>query len=211
MSNKAARGRSAWSARLAIGITLLLVISLLLLTGAATKPPYARALYPHWTGACQENTRVKVLVRDHRDHGEENPETSATVHRLIWRDGGCEIAFGHWVSPYTGEVIHDPTKLDIDHVVPLKAAHEAGGWRWTRERRRQYANFLGYRDHLVAVEAELNRAKGSRGPAEWVPPSPAAWCRYGQAWATVKFVWGLQVTEKERAAVKRLVETCPAP
>ena len=31
-------------------------------------------------------------------------------------------------------------RLDVDHVVPLAWAWNAGAWRWTPERRREFAN-----------------------------------------------------------------------
>ena len=32
----------------------------------------------------------------------------------------CKVVSGHWFDPYTGKILTDPGKLDIDHVVSLK-------------------------------------------------------------------------------------------
>jgi len=29
-----------------------------------------------------------------------------------------------------------PRKLDVDHVVPLKEAHDSGAWQWTPEKQK---------------------------------------------------------------------------
>ncbi|MBI4306767.1 MAG: hypothetical protein HY678_10655 [Chloroflexi bacterium] len=120
----------------------------------------------------------------------------------------CEVELARWRDPYTGTFVTIPGALDVDHLVPLKHAHEAGAWRWPAERRRAYANDLSYRWHLVAVSASANRAKGDKGSDRWRPENREFWCQYAQAWAAVKFVYGLRSTAKERAAVREMLETC---
>lgn len=93
-------------------------------------------------------------------------------------------------------------------MIPLKHAHEAGGRRWSEEKRREYANDLRYRWHLVAVSASANRAKGDKGPDKWKPDKREFWCQYAQAWASVKFTWGLSSTAQEREAVREMLATC---
>ena len=64
---------------------------------------------------------------------------------------------GSWNDPYSGKTITDATKLDIDHMVPLKEAHQSGAANWSRERKRAYANDLDDPERLVAVDLRLAR------------------------------------------------------
>ena len=58
----------------------------------------------------------------------------------------------------------------MDHHVPLARAHISGGDCWPRERKRAYANDLGYDGALNATAAGVNRGKGEKAPVEWQPP-----------------------------------------
>jgi hypothetical protein len=84
---------------------------------------------------------------------------------VIFADPGeCRVGGGVWRDPYTGRTFSNPSDLDIDHMVPLGHAHASGGHAWDASRRRQYANDLRYRWHLLAVYRSANRAKGDRSP-----------------------------------------------
>ena len=66
-----------------------------------------------WTDAdsdCQD-ARQEVLVAE--SHGAVSFQT----------DRGCKVSSGQWLAPYTGTVVTDPSKLDVDHMVPLGNAH----------------------------------------------------------------------------------------
>jgi hypothetical protein len=85
----------------------------------------------------------------------------------------CRVATGLWRDPYSGQTYRNPSELDIDHLVPLANAHASGGWRWSTDRRRDYANDLLDANHLVAVSASLNRQKGAETPATWKAARPS--------------------------------------
>lgn len=121
---------------------------------------------------------------------------------------GCRVVSGRWVSPYDGVTVSDPSKLDIDHIVPLEQAHVSGGWRWTPGERRQFANDQA---NLVPVTASTNRSKGDRTPDEWRPPNQAVWCWYAQRYVDVKATYTLTVTTRERDALGQMLDTCPNP
>ena len=76
-------------------------------------------------------------------------------------------------------------------------AHQSGGWAWSPEQKRQYANDLSYDNHLIAVQAAANRAKGSRSPADWKPPVRGYWCQYATDWIAIKNTWELTATEPD--------------
>lgn len=159
--------------------------------------PYKRSLYRHWIdedGNCR-NTRNEVLARDSQN--------------VTFKDTDkCEVLSGIWKDPYSGQTFREPRQLDVDHVVPLKNAHESGAWAWSNERRRQYANYLTDRNHLLAVQASENRRKGDKGPDRYVPPNATYRCEYVRAWVKIKEDWGLDMTDDEGAEVQRVLGNC---
>lgn len=167
----------------------------------ANLPPYDRGDWRHWTDDdfdCQD-TRQEVLVAE-------------SVSRVTFRDDRqCRVDAGRWYDPYTGAVLTDPGGLDVDHLVPLANAHRSGGWAWSPERKRQFANSLGDANHLIAVTASANRRKGARGPDEWRPSERSYWCEYATAWATVKRAWDLTATHAEALALREMLQTCDGP
>ena len=164
-------------------------------------PDYDRGEWRHWTdedGDCQ-NARQEALIAE------------STIAVTFKSDERCQVAAGSWQGPYTGEIVTSPGDLDIDHMVPLGNAHRSGAWAWDRDRKREFANFLGYENHLIATTSSANRAKGAKGPEEWRPPLESYWCSYAVDWATIKRDWGLTVTEAEYAALSEMLATCPTP
>ena len=165
----------------------------------ADLPDYDRGDWRHWIdadGDCQ-NARQEVLIA----------ESAAAVE--FESPDECRVASGLWEGPYTGQVVNNPQALDIDHMVPLANAHRSGGWAWSRERKREFANHMGYANHLIAATSSANRAKGAQGPEEWRPPLESYWCVYAIDWVTIKNNWELTVTEAEYAALREMLATCP--
>jgi hypothetical protein len=163
-------------------------------------PEYARKLWKHWVDAdkdCQD-ARQEVLIRD-----------SATPVTYT-DDKKCRVATGEWVCPYTGTIITDPSKVDVDHMVALKDAHESGAWGWPAEQRQNFANSLDDPTHLRATSQYGNRSKGAKGPDEWLPPLETARCRYIQDWMKVKEGWELGMSEAELAVVAYMLTICGA-
>ena len=112
---------------------------------------------------------------------------------------------GSWSEPYSRKTITDASQLDIDHLVPLKEAHESGGFAWDADRRRDYANDLSGPNTLIAVDRGLNRQKGAGDPAEWLPPNKAYQAEYAAAWVAVKRKWGLTADAKEIAVLRDIL------
>lgn len=159
---------------------------------------YKRSLYRHWIdedGDCQD-TRAEVLVRDADGPLQYNGQRH------------CRVTRGAWLDPYTGKVFYEARKLDVDHVVPLKNAHESGAWAWSRERRKEYANYMLDPEHLLAVSASENRKKGAKGPDQYLPPMASYRCDYVRAWVKIKQDWELEMTEAEGEAVERILTEC---
>jgi hypothetical protein len=119
----------------------------------------------------------------------------------------CKVVSGRWFDPYTGKIFTDPRKLDIDHVVPLKEAHVSGGYRWTLQKKRKYANWLENKNHLIAVSALVNQKKGARDPAHWLPPNKLYHREYALIWLAIKKEWKLSIDSAEMKTLKKILET----
>jgi hypothetical protein len=141
-------------------------------------PPYKRT---DWMRAWRDedhnglNTRAEVLARD------ERPE-------------------GGWLCPYTGVHYNDAAEVDADHVVPLEHVHGLGGWAWTPDQKRAFANDLG---NLLAVSARANSAKGSRTPVFW-KPRLAYWKAFATRWRAVKRKYRLPLSLLENRELRRM-------
>lgn len=159
---------------------------------AGSMAGYSREKFPHWdsTGAnC--DVRDSVLKRD------------GTKVKL----SGCNVVAGTWKSLYDGVVLDSPTKVDIDHMVPLANAWRSGAAKWTTADRGKFANDL--KDpQLVAVSASSNRSKGDQDPSTWKPTQSGSWCEYATKWIAVKTVWKLTVTTAEKSALNDMLEKC---
>ena len=97
---------------------LLLIFTSTVLNASPACPAYDRKLWKHWIDEdkdCQ-NTRHEVLIEESL-----TPVTFKT-------DKGCRVVSGSWLGAYSGEIFTDASLLDIDHLVPLKEAHESGGF-----------------------------------------------------------------------------------
>ena len=177
---------------LTILFTLLTTIAF---ADSAGCPKYDRKSYRHWIDEdrdCQ-NARHEVLIEE-------------SLSRVGFKSSkGCRVISGSWNDPYSGRTITDATKLDIDHMVPLKEAHDSGAAFWSRERKRAYANDLDDPDTLIAVDRGLNRQKGAKDPAEWLPPKKSYQIEYARAWVGVKLKWGLTADRRELMALRELI------
>ena len=164
-------------------------------------PEYSRSQWKHWTdedGDCQD-ARQEALISE------------SLVEVTFESERKCRVATGRWYGAFASIYVEVPGDLDIDHLVPLKNAHDTGGWAWSSARKEQYANYLGDPDHLIAVTKGANRSKGAKGPEEWRPPDEGYWCQYATDWAEVKMEWGLTMTQRETEAVIVMLDTCEEP
>jgi len=119
----------------------------------------------------------------------------------------CTVVAGDWFSAYDGFATSDPSDLDVDHLVSLSEAHDAGGWEWSASRRRQFANDQA---NLWVVSASSNRSKSNDGPHQWRPARAEVWCEYAVRWVQVKVAWQLSATTPERDALGAMLDRCPA-
>ncbi|MFE6699213.1 HNH endonuclease family protein [Streptomyces sp. NPDC057718] len=153
---------------------------------------YSRSSFKHWNSGDDAadgcNTRAEVLIAE------------AVVTPTM--EAGCKLTGGTWVSYYDGQQVTSAGAVDIDHMVPLAEAWDSGASEWTAVRREAYANDQGSAVSLVAVTARSNRQKSDQDPADWMPPSPEAQCRYVGEWVSTKLRWDLTADDRELQALK---------
>lgn len=151
----------------------------------ALAAPYKRSEWlPRWSdfdGDCQ-NTRHELLIRYSLA-----PVTFSGADQ-------CKVVSGLWLDPYTGNFYTKASDLDVEHIVPLKWAHEHGGANWSRALKRRFAEDP---DNLWLVDDGHNQRKGDRGPDEWMPPYEPAARIYVQRFMAIVQKYGLQLTLAE--------------
>ena len=155
---------------------------------------YDRTLFKLWVDANKNgcDTRAEVLIKE----AVVKPKKGAK----------CKLTGGKWISSYDGITYTDSSKLDIDHLVPLAEAWRSGAWAWTDKEREDYANFLENDMALNAVTASLNRSKGDKDIANWLPKKNV--CKYLIGWVSVKASFNLTVDAAEAKIINSNYSTC---
>ncbi|WP_328913847.1 MULTISPECIES: HNH endonuclease family protein [unclassified Streptomyces] len=168
--------------------------------GRATKTGYARDQFGAAWADVDHNgcdTRDDILKRD--------------LKKLTFRSGTkeCIVTGGSLADPYTGTKIlykRGASKVDIDHAVALSDAWQKGAQKWTKDRRKEFANDPL---NLLAVDASTNRRKSDGDTATWLPPNTGYRCAYVARQVAVKKKYGLWVSSGEKAAMRTVLTTCP--
>jgi hypothetical protein len=156
---------------------------------------YDRGDWPHWLDQdkdCQ-NTRHERLI------------STSTQTVAFKSDKECNVLTGQWYDPYSGDTFTISKELDLDHVVPLKFAHGHGGDKWSRQKKARFANDP---DNLILAQASLNRQKGAKGLADWLPPNLSYRCQYIRHFNDVMAKYELAYIWSQQPIVDRLVKAC---
>jgi hypothetical protein len=193
------------SRRIALGLCSILIYCLNIAPASAAEKitltiaadqigGYSRNLFKHWIDVDKNgcNTRYEVLIAE----AIVKPKVGAR----------CYLTGGRWRSSYDGKIFTNPTGLDIDHMVPLAEAWRSGAWAWTATQRMDFANDLEDPRSLLAVTASLNRSKGDRDVAGWLPPR--AQCSYISNWIAVKWRFDLTVDPIEGEFLQSKITSC---
>ncbi|MEU6068460.1 MULTISPECIES: HNH endonuclease family protein [Streptomyces] len=167
--------------------------------GRAPKTGYSRARFgTAWadTDSNSCDTRDDILKRD--------------LKEVKFTGGTCKVSSGLLdPDPYSGKDItyrRGRSQVDIDHVVALSDAWQKGAKYWAPSKRIALANDPL---NLLAVDAGTNRGKGDGDTATWLPPNNSYRCAYVAAQVAVKKKYDLWVTAAEKAAMKKVLTTCP--
>lgn len=91
-------------------------------------------------------------------------------------------------------------EIQIDHLVPLACAWDAGAWSWSDAQRHRF-----YFDpaELLAVDGPTNQAEGDGGPDKWMPPNAAFDCQYAIKFTSVLRAHGLPIDPGSATAVQQ--------
>jgi hypothetical protein len=132
---------------------------------------------------------------------------------VLFTDGSsCRVAAGSFQEPYTGLSVdfrrgqESSKAVQIDHVVALGDAWQKGAQQLTPRQRQSLANDPM---NLIAADGPANQQKSASDAATWLPKNKAFRCHYVARQISVKAAYALWVTEAERDAMKRVLDTCP--
>lgn len=179
----------------------LKLLGTLAVKGRGPKTGYSREQYgPAWADTNRNgcDTRNDILKRD---------LTSPTFKRGT---AGCVVLTGMLADPYTRRAIAfvrgGASEVDIDHVVALANSWVTGAAPWPFKKRLAFANDPL---NLFGVESAANRQKGAGDAATWLPANKSFRCAYLARQVAVKSKYHLWVAPAEKAAMSRVLRTCP--
>lgn len=109
----------------------------------------------------------------------------------------------YWICRYSGIRIANKSKVDIDHIIPLKYAYGHCGDTLPDIKKRQLATDTL---NLVAVSFHENRSKGDDGVLEYMPSDNQCW--YLSRWKAVSKKYHLCLPKQDSAYIDRGVRAC---
>jgi hypothetical protein len=124
----------------------------------------------------------------------------------------CRVASGAMVEPYTGKAVEfrrgpeSSKEIQIDHVVALGDAWQKGAQGLTPQQRQSLANDPL---NLIAADGPANQQKSAGDAATWLPKNKNIRCHYVARQISVKASYGLWVTQAEKDAMQRVLDSCP--
>lgn len=170
--------------------------------GRAPKDNYQREAFGQaWLDVDRNgcDTRNDILRRDLMDVG-------------FTEGSKCKVASGVIREPYTGQDMNfrrgpeSSKEVQIDHVVALGDAWQKGAQGLTTKQRQSLANDPV---NLIAADGPANQQKSAGDAATWLPKNKNFRCHYVARQISVKASYGLWVTQPEKDAMKRVLDSCP--
>lgn len=174
------------------------VLEELVIKGRASKTGYTREeFYQGWPMVDGCNLRQRILKREFGD--------TAVL-------SGCEVMAGEFDESYTGKHLKFESReeiangLQIDHVVALSDAWQKGAQYLDLTVRYEIATDPL---NLLAVDGAANEQKSDGDAATWLPANKKFRCQYVARQISVKYKYGLWVTDAEKTAMRKVLENCP--
>jgi hypothetical protein len=166
--------------------------------GRAPKTGYARTQFGDgWAKTNGCDTRNIILNRDLND---------------VSANDKCQVTHGVLNDPYTGKTIEfsrggrSSSAIQIDHVVALGDAWQKGAQQISAAERKRLANDPL---ELLAVDGPANQQKSDGDAATWLPSNKPFRCQYVARQIAVKQKYRLWVTQAEKDAMNRVLQSCP--
>lgn len=175
------------------------ILELLEVKGRAPKTGYSREeFYSGWPTVEGCSLRQRIIKREFGD--------SAVLD-------GCNVVAGEYEEPYTGQwLVYSAREeitsgVQIDHVVALSDAWQKGAQYMDYEVRHAMAvDPL----NLLAVDTAANSKKSDGDAATWLPANKKFRCQYVARQVSVKYRYGLWVTQAEKEAISNVLTACPS-
>lgn len=182
--------------------TFLNILCLILFASCSTSRPinshlstkYVRSDWPHWSDQDKDclDTRAEILKQ-------------RSLVEVSMNKKGCKVKAGKWEDYYYPEIHILASKVDIDHLIPLKHAHETGASHWSRAQKEKFANDP---ENLVITNRSYNRQKGAKGIDEWLPLHKDYSCKYITDWIRLKTKYHLKIRPAEKVSIDSLKKDC---
>ena len=169
--------------------------------GRAPKTGYERSqFYSSWPTIDGCSLRQRIIKREMGDSA------------VIDEKNNCDVIAGEFDEPYTGKHMTFSQKSDfssniqIDHVVALSDAWQKGAQNKTPEERYAMATDPF---NLLAVDSSANQGKSDGDAATWLPSNKKFRCQYVARQISVKYKYGLWVSQAEHDMFLQVLEKCP--
>ena len=181
---------------------VLIIFSILISFSCAMRPvgktphtsKYLRSDWHHWSDSDRDclDTRGEILKL-------------RSLSPVAMNKNGCRVKTGKWKDYYYPEIHTQASKVDIDHLVPLKHAHNFGAANWNKSQKEKFANDP---ENLVITNRSYNRQKGAKGINEWLPRHRDYTCKYISDWVKIKKKYSLGLGEGEKNSIESLKKDC---
>ena len=174
----------------------IVFVFIFIFTGCtAPTPKYDRKEWGGWSSKDCRNTRHQIL----KENAVKSPKLDTKK---------CKVTKGEWIDFYTGSKITMKDHPQIDHVVPVKHAHDFGGYNWAKEKKKLFYND---KENLVVTSRILNQKKGANDFVNWHPAERERSCLYANKWIQVKQKYELRFSRQECKNFKALEDEGPCP
>ncbi len=110
---------------------------------------------------------------------------------------------GDIFSPYTCTRFGSSTETEVEHMIAVSEAHDSGLCMADRQTKRRFASDLR---NLTLAAPAVNRRKGAKDAAEWLPEANRCW--FAGRVVKVREAYGLTIDSREAAALDSVLSRC---